>query len=162
MVGFFVKKSRLAARLSAPTIEAIFTSLSPLHDGAVVVTEDRLLRLVQATDALVWKMGGIAHNRDGARLIRIQGDPETGFNYQHDARLRPNGNVSLLSDPLPRVLFAQLFSGVAENAYMTLPRQIVLGRDYMITRRRRMALFWIGTRASPVAPSTGPSASGDS
>jgi diadenylate cyclase len=34
----------LDARLSAPTIEAIFTSLSPLHDGAVVVTEDRLLR----------------------------------------------------------------------------------------------------------------------
>jgi hypothetical protein len=34
----------LDAKLSAPTIEAIFTSLSPLHDGAVVVSDDRLLR----------------------------------------------------------------------------------------------------------------------
>jgi diadenylate cyclase len=32
------------ARLSAPMIEAIFTSMSPLHDGAVVVGADRILR----------------------------------------------------------------------------------------------------------------------
>jgi uncharacterized protein (TIGR00159 family) len=32
------------ARLSRPVLEAIFTSTSPLHDGAVVVSENRLLR----------------------------------------------------------------------------------------------------------------------
>ena len=50
------------------------------------------------TGKVVWKMGGVAYNKDGASLIRIQGDPETGFNRQHDARLRPNGNVSLFDD----------------------------------------------------------------
>src|ERR1019366_28849 len=37
-------RTLLDAHLSAPAIEAIFPSLSPLHDGAVVVSEDRILR----------------------------------------------------------------------------------------------------------------------
>jgi diadenylate cyclase len=44
------------ARLSAPLLEALFTSMSPLHDGAAVVSSDRVLRagvvLPLATDAL--------------------------------------------------------------------------------------------------------------
>ncbi len=50
------------------------------------------------TGKVVWKMGGIAYNRDGAQLIQIQGDPETTFNRQHDARLQANGDVSLFDD----------------------------------------------------------------
>jgi len=44
------------ARLSAPLVQALFTSTSPLHDGAAVVSFDRVLRagvvLPLATDAL--------------------------------------------------------------------------------------------------------------
>jgi len=37
-------------------------------------------------------------------------------------------------DPPPRVLSHQLFRGISENSCMTLPRQVVPGRDCMITR----------------------------
>lgn len=43
-------------------------------------------------------MGGVGYNKDGAQLIESQGDPETSFNRQHDARLQPNGNISLFDD----------------------------------------------------------------
>jgi hypothetical protein len=59
---------------------------------------DAVFLVNKQTGKVVWKMGGVAYNKDGARLIRIQGDPEMGFNRQHDARLRPNGNVSLFDD----------------------------------------------------------------
>lgn len=52
----------------------------------------------KATGHVVWKMGGVAYNKDGAQLIEIQGDPEVSFNRQHDARLQPNGNISLFDD----------------------------------------------------------------
>jgi hypothetical protein len=39
--------------------------------------------------------------------------------------------------PYPRVLFTQLFPAIADNSCMTLPRQVMPGRDYMITRDPR-------------------------
>ena len=41
------------------------------------------------------------------------------------------------------VLFAQLSFGLSENPCMTLPRQVVPGRDYMITRRCSERRFFL-------------------
>lgn len=59
---------------------------------------DAVFLVNKQTGKVVWKMGGVAFNEDGAQLIRIEGDPQTAFHHQHDARLRPNGNVSLFDD----------------------------------------------------------------
>lgn len=59
---------------------------------------DAVFLVNKQTGKVVWKMGGVAFNKDGAQLIRIEGDPQTAFHHQHDARLRPNGNVSLFDD----------------------------------------------------------------
>jgi REP element-mobilizing transposase RayT len=40
-------------------------------------------------------------------------------------------------------LVAQLFLGISENSFMTLPRQVVPGRDYMITRRCSERRFFL-------------------
>jgi hypothetical protein len=70
-------------------------------DGNLLVSArhmNAIFLVNKQTGKVIWKMGGVAYNKDGARLIRIQGDSETTFNRQHDARLRPNGNVSLFDD----------------------------------------------------------------
>ena len=46
----------------------------------------------------MWKLGGTPYNKDGAQILTIQGDPETAFYLQHDARFRPNGDISLFDD----------------------------------------------------------------
>ena len=43
-------------------------------------------------------MGGTAFNKDGAQIIAIVGDPQTAFYRQHDARFRPNGDISLFDN----------------------------------------------------------------
>jgi REP element-mobilizing transposase RayT len=45
--------------------------------------------------------------------------------------------------PYPRVLFKQLFPAMADITGMTLPRQVVPGRDYMITRRCSERRFFL-------------------
>ena len=57
-----------------------------------------VLFVSKTTGNVVWKLGGTAYNKDGALLLAIQSDPETAFSMQHDARFRPNGNISLFDD----------------------------------------------------------------
>lgn len=52
----------------------------------------------RSTGQVTWKLGGSAYSKDGAALIHVEGDAQTTFNLQHDARFRPNGNVSLFDD----------------------------------------------------------------
>jgi hypothetical protein len=52
----------------------------------------------RSTGKVVWKLGGTAVNKDGAACIQLVNDPQGGFNLQHDARFRPNGNISLFDD----------------------------------------------------------------
>jgi hypothetical protein len=47
---------------------------------------------------IVWKLGGKPTNKDGAEIITIQNYAQTTIVAQHDARYRPNGNVSLFDD----------------------------------------------------------------
>ncbi len=52
----------------------------------------------RVTGGIDWKMGGTASNLDDAQILTIQNDPETTFSGQHDARFRPDGNISLFDD----------------------------------------------------------------
>src|SRR5262249_26371625 len=70
-------------------------------DGDVLVSArhtDSLFLISKATGQIVWKLGGTAYSQDGAQLIAIQNDPHVAFYRQHDARFRPNGNISLFDD----------------------------------------------------------------
>jgi hypothetical protein len=70
-------------------------------DGDVLVSfrhMDAVLLISGATGNVVWKLGGTAYNKDGAEIVTIQGDAEGGLSGQHDARFRPNGNISLFDD----------------------------------------------------------------
>jgi hypothetical protein len=50
------------------------------------------------TGNVLWKLNGTAYNKDGSALIRVQGDTETAFSTQHDARFEPNGDITLFDD----------------------------------------------------------------
>ncbi len=52
----------------------------------------------RTTGKILWKLGGSAANKDGAQCLQVVGDPLATFNMQHDARFRPNGNVTLFDD----------------------------------------------------------------
>jgi hypothetical protein len=57
-----------------------------------------VLLVSKTTGNVVWKLGGTAYNKDGAQILTIQDDPEGAFYLQHDARFRPNGDISLFDD----------------------------------------------------------------
>jgi hypothetical protein len=57
-----------------------------------------LVYIDKSTGKIVWKLGGSPTNKDGAQVLRVVGDPQGTFNLQHDARFRPNGNVTLFDD----------------------------------------------------------------
>jgi Arylsulfotransferase (ASST) len=65
--------------------------VSSRHTNAVFYVD-------RSSGKVLWKLGGSAYSKDGAALIAVIGDPEGGFNMQHDARLQPNGDVSLFDD----------------------------------------------------------------
>jgi hypothetical protein len=52
----------------------------------------------RVTGDVLWKLGGTAYSKDGAALIQVVDDPEGSFNMQHDARVLPNGDISLFDD----------------------------------------------------------------
>ncbi len=59
---------------------------------------DAIYLINKATGMIIWKMGGNSLNHDHAQILTITGDPEGVFHAQHDARFRPNGDVSLFDD----------------------------------------------------------------
>jgi hypothetical protein len=70
-------------------------------DGNLLVSArhlDAVFMIDKTSGDVVWKMGGVAYNKDRAQLIHLDGDPDGGFNRQHDARLLPNGHISLFDD----------------------------------------------------------------
>lgn len=65
--------------------------LSARHLNAVMLVN-------RASGQIVWKLGGTPANHDGAPSLTITGDSAAPFSGQHDARFRPNGDVSLFDD----------------------------------------------------------------
>jgi hypothetical protein len=59
---------------------------------------DAIVRVSRTTGKVLWKLGGIPSNKDGAQILQMQGDPEGSFYHQHDARLVPGGGITLFDD----------------------------------------------------------------
>jgi hypothetical protein len=83
--------------------------IDPFHCNSVDVTPsgdllvsvrqiDAVILISRDTGQIEWKLGGVPYNKDGAELLEMQGDPEGSFYHQHDARLLPNGDISLYDD----------------------------------------------------------------
>lgn len=65
--------------------------LSARHANAIFYVD-------RTTGRVLWKLGGTAYSKDGAMLIPVAVDAQGAFNMQHDARLLPNGDISLFDD----------------------------------------------------------------
>jgi hypothetical protein len=65
--------------------------LSARHTNAVYYVD-------RGTGKVAWKLGGTAYNKDAATVLQVVGDPQGTFNMQHDARLLPDGKISLFDD----------------------------------------------------------------
>jgi hypothetical protein len=59
---------------------------------------DSVFMVSRSTGAVLWKMGGATYTVEGAPYITVENDPMTSFRGQHDARLLPEGGVSLFDD----------------------------------------------------------------
>ena len=100
------------ARLSADLIEAIFTSSSPLHDGAVVVSHERVVRagvvLPLATEGYEGRGGtrhraalGLARSTDA--LVVCVSEEEGTVSLVHEDAIEPMSDAGLLQTALHRL-----------------------------------------------------------
>lgn len=99
------------ARLSVDIIEAIFTSSSPLHDGAVVVSHERVVRagvvLPLATEDYEGRGGtrhraalGLARSTDA--LVVCVSEEEGSVSLVHDDAIEPMSAPAVLQEALRR------------------------------------------------------------
>ena len=65
--------------------------LSSRHTSAVYL-------ISRQTGTVIWKLGGMPVSSGGGEVIRVSGDPYGTFHFQHDARLQPNGDVSMFDN----------------------------------------------------------------
>ncbi|MGE0878973.1 MAG: aryl-sulfate sulfotransferase [Acidimicrobiia bacterium] len=78
-----------------------FNSIDVAPNGDLIVSSrhtDAVYRIDRSTGKIVWKMGGNAVVGDGAERLAIVGDPYGSFARQHDARLQPNGDITLFDN----------------------------------------------------------------
>jgi hypothetical protein len=76
-------------------------SLDLFSNGDILLSArqlDAVFRVSRTTGKVLWKLGGIPSNKDGAQILQMQGDPETSFYHQHDARLLPTGHITVFDD----------------------------------------------------------------
>lgn len=64
---------------------------------------DAVFRVEHATGKVLWKLGGVASNKDGAQILSLVGDTSNGFHRQHDARVLPSGELSFFDNHGPAV-----------------------------------------------------------
>jgi hypothetical protein len=70
-------------------------------DGNLLVSArhmDSVFLISRPSGTVLWKMGGASYSTDDAPYIAVHNDPLTSFYRQHDARLLPNGEVSMFDD----------------------------------------------------------------
>jgi hypothetical protein len=70
---------------------------TPSGDVLVSLRHFSAVDLIRRSDGkILWKLGGNPVSGDGAQIIQIQNDPP--FRFQHDARMLPNGHVTLFDN----------------------------------------------------------------
>ena len=96
---------RLAATrvVASKTVGDIYhcNSIDVAASGSVLVSArdtNALFMIDKSTGTIRWKFGGTPTNLDDAQIILPVGDTGGPFSGQHDARVRPNGDISLYDD----------------------------------------------------------------
>lgn len=92
-----------ASQVGTQTVVDVYhcNSIDVNADGDLLVSArhmDAVFLVSRDTGQIVWKLGGAPFSKDGAQLLEVQDDTEVAFYRQHDARFRPNGDVSLFDD----------------------------------------------------------------
>ena len=91
-------------------------SVEPSPTGDLLVSARQLnavFEIQRSTGKILWKLGGKPVNKDGAQILAIQNDPHpSGTVSQHDARFRPNGNITIFDN--------QSFTGAARGVEYAL------------------------------------------
>jgi hypothetical protein len=64
---------------------------------------DAVFRVSRATSKVLWKLGGVASNKDGAQILALKNDPTGGFHRQHDARVLSDNEISIFDNHGPAV-----------------------------------------------------------
>jgi hypothetical protein len=80
-----------------------FNALDVAPNGDYIVSArhmDAVFRLSRATGTIAWKLGGTSANKDLAQSLQILNDPLGGPKRLHDARLMPDGSISLFDNRL--------------------------------------------------------------
>ncbi|MEO8694001.1 MAG: arylsulfotransferase family protein [Acidimicrobiales bacterium] len=80
-----------------------FNGLDVAPNGDYIVSArhmDAVFRITRATSTIAWKLGGTTANKDFAPSLLILNDPLGGPKRLHDARLLPDGSVSLFDNRL--------------------------------------------------------------
>ncbi len=114
--------SETTAQLDGVDIRApVSGAVDLVHINSVEVdtTTDDLIVSMRHTDAtyrirrapgkigdgsIVWKLSGNAPTESGAQHLRLVGDPFGGTRRQHDARILPNGNITLFDNQSARTV----------------------------------------------------------
>jgi len=76
-------------------------SIDPIPGGDVLVSlrhHNSVIRIRRSDGKVIWKLGGTANNKDNAQHLTVQNYPQTATSLQHDARLLPNGDVSVFDN----------------------------------------------------------------
>ena len=82
-----------------------FNALDVAPNGDYIVSArhmDSVFRVSRTTGSVLWKLGGTA-SKDLAPVLQLVNDPFGGPKRLHDARLLPNGNISLFDNRLDSV-----------------------------------------------------------
>lgn len=77
-----------------------FNALDVAPNGDYVVSArhmDSVFRVSRTSGNVLWKLGGTA-SKDGAPLLQFVNDPLGGPKRLHDARMMPNGDISLFDN----------------------------------------------------------------
>src|SRR4029079_3813732 len=85
---------------------------------------DAVFRIDHATKNVVWKLGGTVANHDGAVALQLMNDSLGGPKRPHDARLLPDGSISVFDNRLdsPGATRAAVYSINTTNHTATLTR----------------------------------------
>ncbi len=82
-------------------------SIDVADNGDLIVSFrhlDAVVRISRATQQTVWKLGGKPTTHDsGAMILSFANDPLGGFFRQHDARLLPNGHLTVFDNRTAKV-----------------------------------------------------------
>ena len=87
--------------VAGETVYDVFhcNSIDPTPSGNLLVSLrhfNAVIMIRRSDGKILWKLGGNPVNGDGAEIIQVQNDPP--FRFEHDARMLPNGHVTLFDN----------------------------------------------------------------